>query len=299
MRDRDDDRFLESRNSADDDPALADDDPAAYSTQLLSTLREGYSWIRALEARHPGWRLHGVDDFCFTLPAKSLSESKVALVTLAGVYSRGQKPFNTSPGMVPRELQAQGFRHRGDWSLREIPADVDPSELSISHAHYDHSEGNEDINCIFPISRLIELETEGFVGENAEIHYSLMGYVPELHHIVETAARQLVPALSSRRVEVVLVAGGCELSHQSAAMVQREIEAGGIPTVGLSVCRDITFQLNVPRAVALKFPPGNPFGSSLDVTMQTRILKDALSLIDTADIPGEIVDLPYEWIQGS
>jgi hypothetical protein len=49
--------------------------------------------------------------------------------------------------------------------------------------------------------------------------------------------------------------------------------------------------------VALRFPLGNPFGSSMDASMQARVLRDALSLIETVQTPGEIVTLPYDWIK--
>jgi len=95
----------------------------------------------------------------------------------------------------------------------------------------------------------------------------------------------------------VVISGGCELSHQAAALIQREIESAGIPTVGISVCQDITYQLQVPRAVALAFPLGNPFGAPMDATMQSRVLRDALSLLPNAQTPGEIVRLPYDWVK--
>jgi D-proline reductase (dithiol) PrdB len=272
-----------------------DAEPAAV--QLLGTLREGYSWVKSIETRHRGWHLSQVDGFPFSLPAKSLAASRVCLVSLAGVYLRGQKPFVTSPGVVPSDFRAMRFRDRGDWSVREIPVDCEPSDLLIAHAHYDHTDADEDINCVFPLARLWELEVEGYIGECAPVHYSLMGYVPEVKRIVRAAIEQIIPALRTQEVDVAVVSGGCELSHQSAGLIQREIEAAGIPTVGVSVCRDITYQLQVPRAVALRFPLGNPFGAAMDTPMHSRVLKDALALIESAKAPGEVVDLPYDWIK--
>jgi D-proline reductase (dithiol) PrdB len=263
--------------------------------QSLESLRNGYSWIRALEMRYPGWHLHPVEGFSFCLPLKELSNCKVAMVSLAGVYRKGQKPFNTSPGIIPAHLRAMSFKDRGDWSFREVPLEVDSTELLIAHAHYDREEADEDINCVFPMMRLVELEVEGFIGECANIHYSLMGYVPEVPLILDTVTGEIIPRLKERHVEAVLISGGCELSHQSGALIQREIEAAGIPTVSVSVCPDITDRLQVPRAVALRFPLGSPFGASMDTTMQLRVLRDALSLIDTVKTPGEVVSLPYEW----
>jgi D-proline reductase (dithiol) PrdB len=124
-----------------------------------------------------------------------------------------------------------------------------------------------------------------------------MGYVPEVQRILATATGEIIPRLKDQSVDVVVFSGGCELSHQSGALIQREIEATGIPAVGVSVCPDITDRLQVSRAVALRFPMGSPFGASMDTAMQLRVLRDALSLIDTVKTPGGIVYLPYDWIK--
>jgi len=295
MREKEEGRNSTSRRLVDDEFREIDGDAAPITTQSLESLRSGYSWIRALEMRYSGWHLHPVEGFSFCLPLKSLSESRVAMVSLAGVYRKGQKPFSTSPGIIPAHLRAMRFKDRGDWSFREVPLEADSTELLIAHAYYDHGEANEDINCVFPMIRLVELEVEGFIGECANMHYSLMGYVPEVQLILDTVTAEIIPRLKDQEVEAVVISGGCELSHQSGALVQREIEAAGIPTVNVSVCPDITDCLQVPRAIALRFPLGSPFGASMGTSMQLRVLRDALSLIDTIKTPGEIVSLPYEW----
>jgi D-proline reductase (dithiol) PrdB len=297
MREKEEGRAAIPRRLIDEEYKEVEEESSPAETQSLDTLRNGYSWIRVLETRYPGWHLYPIEGFPFALPTKSLSESRVCLVSLAGVYRKGQKPFNTSPGVVPAPLRAMRFKDRGDWSYRELGVDTDTVELAISHAHYDHSEASEDINCVFPMMRLVELEVEGFIGQCADIHFSFMGYVPEVKPILETINRELIPRLKKEGIDAVIVSGGCELSHQSGALIQREIETAGIPTVGITVCPDITYQLQTPRAVALRFPMGSPFGASMDAAMQSRILKDALTLLDTVKTPGEIVNLPYDWIK--
>jgi len=297
MKEKEEGKPSSLRRVVDVDHMRHNDDHSPAEAQSLDTLRDGYSWIRTLESRYPGWHLFPVDGFPFTLPIKELSSSRVCMITLAGVYRKGQKPFNVSPGVVPPQLRPMRFRDRGDWSFREISVDAGPMELAIAHAHYDHTEADEDINCVFPIARLAELEVEGFIGECAPAHYSLMGYVPEVKPILDTTVREIIPRLHKQEVDAVVVSGGCEMSHQSGALIQREIEAAGIPTVGVSVCRDITYHLQAPRAVTLRFPMGNPFGSSMDASMQSRVLRDALTLIGTVQTPGEIVNLAYDWIK--
>jgi D-proline reductase (dithiol) PrdB len=297
MREKEEARPSGLRRVVEDEHLRGDEELPASASQSLETLKEGYSWVRAMETRHPGWHLYSVTGFPFTLPTKELSASRVCLLSLAGVYRTGQKPFNTSPGVVSPALRAMRFRDRGDWSFRVISAETSPEELAIAHAHYEHEDADEDINCAFPLSRLRELVEEDFIGECAPAHYSMMGYVPEVKPLLQTTVSEIIPRLRAEQVDAVVVSGGCELSHQSAGLVQREVEAAGIPTVGVSVCQDITYQLQVPRAVSVRFPKGNPFGSSMDASMQSRILRDALSLLHTVQTPGEIVTLPYDWIK--
>ena len=66
-------------------------------------------------------------------------------------------------------------------------------------------------------------------------------------------------------------------------------------TVQQGACRDIMMQVNAPRSVFIDFPTGHNFGKPHDEALQTRILKDTLSVLETASSSGEVVDLPYEW----
>jgi len=78
-------------------------------------------------------------------------------------------------------------------------------------------------------------------------------------------------------------------------LIARGIEEGGIPTVSIGSCRDMMALVKAPRAVFVDFPLGRQCGKPNDVVLQQRILKDALETLVKAKVPGEIVDLPYEW----
>lgn len=54
-------------------------------------------------------------------------------------------------------------------------------------------------------------------------------------------------------------------------------------------------QIKPPRGAFVNFPLGRQCGKAGDIAMQKSILQDALTLLQTATNPGEIVDLPYEW----
>lgn len=267
-----------------------------HPKQAPETLRPGFSWVQFMKNQHPGWDFVSVDGYPWTPLAKPLVEARVALITTTGVYLDGQKPFTTGPGSVSDVLRRQKFRGRGDVTFREIPRDALAEDFRVSHAYYDHTDAEEDINCIFPLDRLAELESENFIGEAAPKHYSLMGYVPEPHLLGETQ-REMVARLKAAQVDAVLLTAGDPLSHQTATLLQREVEQAGIPTVAITVCRDITQLLNAPRAVALRFPLGNPFGHPFDEIMQFRIIKNALQALETFEEPGVIQDLAYDWVE--
>src|SRR5512136_1640039 len=118
-----------SRRISDDQLDEIDEDSSHVAAQPIESLRNGYSWIHTLEMRYPGWHVHPVEELVFTSPGKKLAESRVSLISLAGVYRNGQKPFHTSPGMIPAPLRAMHFKDRGDWSFREISLEADSTDL--------------------------------------------------------------------------------------------------------------------------------------------------------------------------
>jgi len=75
----------------------------------------------------------------------------------------------------------------------------------------------------------------------------------------------------------------------------RAIEGAGIPTITLSSALDITSLVKPPRAVFVNFPLGHQAGRPFDPEGQTRIILDALHLLETATTPGTLVQLQYKW----
>ncbi len=90
----------------------------------------------------------------------SLSQSRVAIVSTAGLHRRSDATFR--PG-------ASDFRI--------IPGDVATSELVMSHVsvNFDRSGFAQDPNLVFPIDRLREMKASGEIGSLAAWHYSFMG----------------------------------------------------------------------------------------------------------------------------
>ncbi|MDQ5847268.1 MAG: glycine/betaine/sarcosine/D-proline family reductase selenoprotein B [Acidobacteriota bacterium] len=132
----------------------------------------------------------------FTPFEGDLAKTTVALVTAAGVHLQEQEPFN-----IADEL--------GDLGYRIIPADVDSSNLMVTHHHYDHSDADEDINVVFPIDVLRDLQEEGFIGGIANKHVGYMGYTMQLKAMYEGTAREIANEIDKgSRADVVVLTGG-------------------------------------------------------------------------------------------
>ena len=79
------------------------------------------------------------------------------------------------------------------------------------------------------------------------------------------------------------------------SLVARVLEAGGISTVTYTNARDIGASVGNPRQIFLNYPLGNPAGRPQDPENQRSVLREGLKLLENADRPGIIVDLPYSW----
>jgi len=82
------------------------------------------------------------------------------------------------------------------------------------------------------------------------------------------------------------------------SLVARVLEAGGISTVTYTNARDIAASAGNPRQIFLNYPLGNSAGRPHDADNQRDVLRAGLRLLEEADKPGIIVDLPYVWSEG-
>jgi D-proline reductase (dithiol) PrdB len=69
------------------------------------------------------------------------------------------------------------------------------------------------------------------------------------------------------------------MCHQSVGLIQSVIEKAGIPTVSVSVLREVTERVDPPRALFVDFPLGYPLGAACDAALQTRIIVAMLALL--------------------
>jgi len=138
-----------------------------------------------------------MEDVPWTPLCKPLVESRVALVTTAGVHHKGDVPFD----MVDPE---------GDPTFRVIDVSRPITDLVITHDYYDHSDADKDINIIFPIQRLREFESDGFIGEVTKSHYGFMGHIVGRHiqTLINKTAPQVARRLRNDAVDIAFLTPG-------------------------------------------------------------------------------------------
>jgi D-proline reductase (dithiol) PrdB len=78
-------------------------------------------------------------------------------------------------------------------------------------------------------------------------------------------------------------------------LIQRKIEAQGVPTVSVTVARDVTEAVSAPRAVFVPWPMGHHFGAPFHKEIQRKVIMTALDLLTTAQESGTIVELSIPW----
>ena len=117
-----------------------------------------------------------------------VSQARIALISTAGLHRRSDRSFEV-----------------GETGYRLIPKDVEANDLVMSHisTNFDRTGFQMDMNMVFPLDRLRELEQHRFIGSLAEYHYSFMGATPPDE--MEQEARQLSAILKKDQVDAVLL----------------------------------------------------------------------------------------------
>ncbi len=107
---------------------------------------------------------------------KPLNECKLALVTTGGLHLKTDAPFDT------KSIE-------GDCSYRMLPNSIKHEDIMVTHESYDHRFIDEDLNCVFPIDRMREFQSEGKIKSLSEEHYSFMGHIYETAPLIENSKK--------------------------------------------------------------------------------------------------------------
>jgi D-proline reductase (dithiol) PrdB len=118
---------------------------------------------------------------------RPLAEATVAIVTTSGTHMIGDPTFHLT----------------SDPTFRVIPKNARPADLTIAHLAYDPTDALRDIDLVFPLQRLRELEAEGVVGRVAERHYGF-GLCREGRLLVEPG-REIARRMKRDGVDLALL----------------------------------------------------------------------------------------------
>jgi D-proline reductase (dithiol) PrdB len=159
----------------------------SYKYLDILTRQMALSWIKMAVPAPIPW----------TPLSKPLADCTVALVSSGGIALKTDLPFDQ-----------EGERKNpwwGDPTCRVIPRNVTEQDVEIYHQHINPDFARQDLNCLLPIQRLNELETEGVIGKSAPHHYSYMGYILQPQTLLEESVPQIVRSMRDERVDIVVL----------------------------------------------------------------------------------------------
>lgn len=128
---------------------------------------------------------------------RPLAECTVAMLSSAGIALKTDIPFDQ-----------QGERNNpwwGDPSYRVLPQSASEEDVRLYHLHIDPSYAEQDLNCLFPLQRLQELESSGRIGRVSPRHYSIMGYILDPEEMMSVTVPALIRDLKEDMADVVIL----------------------------------------------------------------------------------------------
>jgi D-proline reductase (dithiol) PrdB len=131
---------------------------------------------------------------------KRLGDSRIALLTSAGIYLKHSQPSFD----LERE---QTHPDWGDPSWRAIPGSTAASDIGVAHLHINDEDMRADPEIALPMHLLAELATQGVIGSAATEHVSVMGYQDRsLHDWQDKTAPELVAHLKDQVADGLILA---------------------------------------------------------------------------------------------
>jgi D-proline reductase (dithiol) PrdB len=216
---------------------------------------------------------------------KPLAQSRLTLITTAA-------PFDPAKGD-----QGPGSKYNGGAKFFQVYAGdaAKPHDLRISHIAYDRIHTSaEDSGTWFPLPQLLRLASAGRIGAVAPRFF---GAPTNRSHRVtmETDAPEILARCRADKVDAAVLVPNCPVCHQTASLIARHLEAGGIATVVMGCAKDIVEHAAVPRFLFSDFPLGNSAGKPHDADSQALTLELALRLLESAAGPQTTMQSPLRW----
>src|SRR5205823_11669714 len=128
----------------------------------------------------------------FTPLRRALPMLNLALISSAGAYIDGTDPFDTS---APD----------GDFTFREIPAEIDLGDLLFAARGYDPRFVQQDANVQIPLDRLAEFRANRVIGRLSSVFWSFCGFIPEAARLADEMLPKMVERLKRHEVQAALL----------------------------------------------------------------------------------------------
>ena len=249
--------------------------------KLVEIIEDIDGWRRRFESWRPGAGDELGSDYPFvknrrapfTPARRALPMLNLALISSAGAYIDGTPAFDTNAT-------------NGDTSFREIPIEVEQSDLRFAARGFDPAAVQADANSQLPVARLLEFEQNGIIGQLNPVFWSFCGFIPDAGRLVDELVPKLVERVRRYEVQAALLVPASVLCHQSVGLVARALELAGVPTMTLAVVKDVIESVRPPRVAFYDGQPGTISGLPNFPEHQRRILDEALRLIEPMDQPG-------------
>lgn len=244
---------------------------ALFLASRTTHLRRGPSDTLARLLRYP--KLPGSIPWARNTVA--LADSKIAVVTTAGFYMKGQPPFlENSPA--------------GDWTFRVIHKDMALNKLALSSHTVDRRAASLDPNMLLPLERLADLKNQGLIGSVANNHYSFYSFTARPNRLMDGSAKDTARRIRYEGVDKVILLTSSILSQEIAFLTQRAIEDEGVPTVSLGYTHEAIEAFRPPRVCLMA--KGSLFRQEeyLDADVQMNLLRFMLSQFDEMTEPGAV-----------
>ena len=209
----------------------------------------------------------------FTPMRRALPMLNLALISSAGAYIDGTEAFDVTA-------------RDGDATFREIPIEVEASDLLYAGRGYDMTAVREDRNAQIPVDRLFEYQENGVIGRLNNVWWRLNGWIPNAQIVAEELAPKIVERDARYEVQAALLIPASRLCHQTLGIVARALEMANVPTMLLSVDRTATDLVRPPRTAYYEGEFGSVAGKPNWKEYQLRLLDESLRWIETFDQPG-------------
>ena len=208
----------------------------------------------------------------FTPMRRALPLTNLGLISSAGAYIDG------TPGF---DIESKD----GDISFKEIPIEVEAEDLKYSAKGYDPQYVKEDRNSQIPIYRLLGYEANSVIGNLNNVWWSISSHIPNAALVARELAPRIADRLQDQKVNAALLIPATKLCHQTLAIIAREIEQRGIPTMLIAVERKAAEAVRAPRIAYYNGELGCVVGKPGWKEYQLRVLDEAIRWIETFDQP--------------